>query len=83
MKTKRILYIIMACGLIFSGCSDEFLKNKEMYQKATEQQVFSSQTQTNLFISNEYYKFFNTYNRPDESLVGQYSIDMGYSSLTE
>ncbi len=83
MKTNRILYIIVSCVLLFSGCSDEFLKEKEMYQQATEQQVFSTETQTNLFISNIYYKFFNSYTRPDESLVGQYSIDMGYSSLTE
>lgn len=82
MKANKILYIIVACGILFSGCSDEFLKKKTMYDKGTEQ-ILTNETQTNSYISGVYYDFFSAYNRPDESLVGQYNVDMGYSSLTE
>jgi len=82
MKANKIFYILLILGFMASGCSDQFLKDKQMYNNATEE-IFTTETQTNQYLAYVYYEFFNPYTSPEGTLVGQYTQDMGYPYLTE
>ena len=82
MKANKIFYILLILGFTASGCSDQFLQDKQMYGTATET-IFTSETQTNQYLAYLYYECFNSYTSPVGTLVGQWTQDMGYPYLTE
>jgi starch-binding outer membrane protein, SusD/RagB family len=72
---KNRLYIAaLFASLFLSGCSDQFLQDKEAYGTFDES-IFESETQTNWYINNVFYTFYSGYKSPIQTLVGNFSDD--------
>ncbi len=56
---KRILYtVLLAAGLTFSGCSDQFLQDMNPYDSYSPEKTFGIESNLDLYIQNVYYNYF-------------------------
>lgn len=56
---KRILYtVLLAAGLAFSSCSDQFLQDMNPYDSYSPEKTFGIESNLDLYIQNVYYNYF-------------------------
>ena len=59
MKKKALLYsIVLATGMSFSGCSDQFLQDMTPYDKYSPEMTFGIESNLDSYIQNVYYNYF-------------------------
>lgn len=59
MKKRTILYsMLLAAGLTFTGCSDDFLKEMTPYDKYGPEKTFGIESNLDKYIQNVYYTYF-------------------------
>ena len=79
---KHILYsVILAAGLSFTGCSDQFLEDMHPYDKYTPEMVFGNENNLDAYIGNMYYNYFYGIGQPTRTygLVGTWTDNTAYT----
>lgn len=58
MKKRTLYSIILAVGMGFSSCSDQFLEDMSPYDKYAPEKVFGVEANLDTYIQNVYYNYF-------------------------
>ena len=78
---KRILYtVLLAAGLAFSSCSDQFLQDMNPYDSYSPEKTFGIESNLDLYIQNVYYNYFYKSGTP---ACGRIQFPAGRRSTSE
>ena len=81
---KRILYtVLLAAGLTFSGCSDQFLQDMNPYDSYSPEKTFGIESNLDLYIQNVYYNYFYKSGMTPPQSYGLSGSWNDYSTYTE
>lgn len=81
---KRILYtVLLAAGLTFSGCSDQFLLDMNPYDSYSPEKTFGIESNLDLYIQNVYYNYFYKSGMTPPQSYGLSGSWNDYSTYTE
>ena len=81
---KRILYtVLLAAGLAFSSCSDQFLQDMNPYDSYSPEKTFGIESNLDLYIQNVYYNYFYKSGMTPPQSYGLSGNWNDYSTYTE
>lgn len=84
MKKKTILYsVLLAAGLSFSSCSDQFLQDMAPYDKYSPEKTFGVETNLDQYIQNVYYCYFYKSGMTPTQSYGLMGAWNDYTAYTE
>ena len=79
----RLYTVLLAAGLTFSGCSDQFLQDMNPYDSYSPEKTFGIESNLDLYIQNVYYNYFYKSGMTPPQSYGLSGSWNDYSTYTE
>ena len=84
MKKKNILYgVLLATGISFTSCNDDFLKEMSPYDKYSPEMTFGVELNLDRYIQNVYYTYFYKSGMTPTQSYGLSGVWNDYTAYTE